>query len=146
MATRKTQYPELGYRMDSVANWRIVDTETDASIGPCYASKAELLADLYRFAKEFGVIPPPDCVITPDGFCKTCKTVHLRERAERMFPDDDAELEGVSVGDYDALCAQRDRLAAALAFALGMLGPEAETSSGILRDGRAVLIEMDGAK
>jgi hypothetical protein len=55
MAARKTQYPELGYRMDSPGNWRIVANETDSSIGPFYGSKAELLADLYRYAKEYGV-------------------------------------------------------------------------------------------
>ena len=54
MSARKTQYQELGYRMDSPGNWRVVATETDQSIGPHYASKQELLADLPRYASEYG--------------------------------------------------------------------------------------------
>ena len=51
----KTCYQELGFRMDSPGNWRIVDTDSGQSIGPYYVTKAELLADLYRYAKEYGV-------------------------------------------------------------------------------------------
>jgi hypothetical protein len=52
---RPTRYPELGYRNDGHKLWRIYVVEDEATIGPHYATKAELLADLYRFAKEYGL-------------------------------------------------------------------------------------------
>src|SRR5438105_674758 len=52
---RPTRYPRLGYRCDGRALWRIYDRETDSAVGPHYASKAELLGDLARYAVMFGV-------------------------------------------------------------------------------------------
>ena len=52
--TRPTRYPELGYRQDAPGLWRIVATDGNASVGPQYRSKTELLADLERFATEYG--------------------------------------------------------------------------------------------
>jgi hypothetical protein len=52
----KTRFPELGYVHDGPALWRIVDL-TDARpsrIGPLYPSRAELLADLQRYAEQYG--------------------------------------------------------------------------------------------
>ena len=49
-----TRYPELGYRKDSDTLWRIVDKSSGAAIGPHYRTKGELLADLDRFARDFG--------------------------------------------------------------------------------------------
>ena len=51
----RTRYPELGYhRADS--HWRVLDI-TDwpnvAEVGPLYRTKAELLADLSRYAQNF---------------------------------------------------------------------------------------------
>ena len=53
---RPTRFKELGYRHDSERNWRIVDIMDggESSIGPYYVTKAELLADLERFAEVFG--------------------------------------------------------------------------------------------
>ena len=51
---RPTRYRELGYRRDAPDLWRIVDRNGDAVVGPQYRTKAELLADLDRFAAEFG--------------------------------------------------------------------------------------------
>lgn len=51
---RPTRFPELGYACDAPGLWRIYDTSTGGAIGPFYATKAELLADLARFAREFG--------------------------------------------------------------------------------------------
>jgi hypothetical protein len=34
--------------------WRFIHTETGAQVGPYYTSKAELLADLERYAQAFG--------------------------------------------------------------------------------------------
>lgn len=54
---RPTRFAELGYRQDAPGLWRIYDI-TDASrpaaVGPQYRSKAELLADLERYAALFG--------------------------------------------------------------------------------------------
>lgn len=49
----KTRYPELGY-VHSVGCWRIVDMSTGDVIGPQYKTRAELLADLQRYAALFG--------------------------------------------------------------------------------------------
>lgn len=52
--TTKTRFPELSYT-HFAGDWRIVDTDGGAYIGPYYRSRAELLADLERYAAEFGV-------------------------------------------------------------------------------------------
>ncbi len=49
-----TRYSELGYCKIERGLWRIVDTQTQSCVGPHYASKAELLADLARYAHEYG--------------------------------------------------------------------------------------------
>jgi hypothetical protein len=54
MKTNSTRFPELGFVNQARGLWRFVDMSTGAVIGPCYARKDELLADLTRFATEFG--------------------------------------------------------------------------------------------
>jgi len=39
--------------------WRIVTTEDGAAVGPQYATKGELLADLDRYAAEYMGTPDP---------------------------------------------------------------------------------------
>lgn len=61
MLTTKTRYTELNYgptyptgwtvRPDG---WRFQDASTGNQIGPRYATRLELLADLERFASLFG--------------------------------------------------------------------------------------------
>ena len=51
---RPTRYPELGYRQDAPDLWRIYATEDRCPVGPHFASKAELLADLHRYAAFYG--------------------------------------------------------------------------------------------
>jgi len=51
---RPTRYQELGYRNDGQDLWRIYSTDDERAVGPYYASKAELLADLERYAREYG--------------------------------------------------------------------------------------------
>ncbi len=51
----KTRYPELGYEQIDKTTWRFVDLSTGKAIGPYYRNKTELLADLERFATQFGV-------------------------------------------------------------------------------------------
>ncbi len=52
-----TRYKGLGYgRTGDV--WRIFDTsDGESAVGPHYRSKAELLADLDRYAREYGADP-----------------------------------------------------------------------------------------
>ena len=51
---RPTRYQELGYRNDGRDLWRIYALDGDCPVGPYYVSKAELLADLERYAREYG--------------------------------------------------------------------------------------------
>lgn len=59
----RTRYPELGYQQVDTNLWRFVDMTTigNANIGGGYPTRAELLADLPRYAYEFGCegAPPP---------------------------------------------------------------------------------------
>jgi len=55
----RTRYTELMYEQQATNLWRIIDVDGvdgQAAIGPRYKSRAELLADLDRFAREFGAI------------------------------------------------------------------------------------------
>ncbi len=49
---RPTRFKELGYRQDAPDLWRIYDPDSQSAIGPFYKSKAELLADLDRYATD----------------------------------------------------------------------------------------------
>ena len=51
---RPTRFKELGYRLEAPNTWRVIDMSTDCAIGHAYRTKTELLADLARFAKDFG--------------------------------------------------------------------------------------------
>ncbi len=53
---RKTRFKELGYAKHAPNLWRILDSDTGAAIGPHYRTKAELLADLERYAREYGLL------------------------------------------------------------------------------------------
>ena len=58
-AVRPTRYVELGYRCDGPGLWRIydvMDATSPAAVGPQYRTKAELLADLERYARDFGCV------------------------------------------------------------------------------------------
>lgn len=47
-----TRFKELRYERVSRGLWRFVDAETGAHVGPHYPTRAELLADLARYALE----------------------------------------------------------------------------------------------
>ena len=49
----KTHYPGLGFEQHGPQLWRIIDRSTGSAVGPLYANKGELLADLDRFANGF---------------------------------------------------------------------------------------------
>lgn len=52
-----TRFPELGYEKHGPSLWRIIDTETGSAVGPQYRTKAELLADLERYARDnYGIV------------------------------------------------------------------------------------------
>ncbi len=53
---RPTQFHEFGYSETSPGLWRIWSLEDPAhpaTVGPHYRTKAELLADLDRYAREY---------------------------------------------------------------------------------------------
>lgn len=49
----KTRYKELDY-VNNGDHWRFVDTSSGSTVGPLYKTKAELLADMDRYAHNFG--------------------------------------------------------------------------------------------
>ena len=85
----RTRFSDLSYRCDAPGLWRIVATDTDSSIGPYYASKAELLSDLERYAKEYGC---PEAgvseYISPDAVLHSLRAdnARLREALEHAIP------------------------------------------------------------
>ena len=50
---RSTRYPELGYRQDG-RDWNLYAMPARSHVGPHYASRSELLADLHRYAAFYG--------------------------------------------------------------------------------------------
>ena len=53
---RQTRYPELCYMQQDRNLWRFVyvGEGCESVVGPQYRTKAELLADLERYAREWG--------------------------------------------------------------------------------------------
>jgi hypothetical protein len=49
----RTRYPELCYQRQWDL-WRIVTAEDEATVGPQYRTRAELLGDLERYAGVYG--------------------------------------------------------------------------------------------
>jgi hypothetical protein len=58
MAT-KTRFDEIRFHQPFPGVWRFVDAE-DRDVGPQYATRAELLADLERYAAEYGCVGAVD--------------------------------------------------------------------------------------
>lgn len=69
----KTRFHELGYRKDAPKLWRIVDMSSGSGVGPQYPTRAELLADLARYARSFGC----DGAADADPEEKTMLTGHV---------------------------------------------------------------------
>ena len=51
---RDTRFPELGYKQIDLNCWMVIDKSDYRQVGPQYRTKAELLADLERYAVAFG--------------------------------------------------------------------------------------------
>lgn len=55
----KTRYPEITFSQVTKGVWRIFtqweEEDHPSAVGPCYASKIELLCDVDRYAKECGL-------------------------------------------------------------------------------------------
>lgn len=56
MRINKTRFAGLGFANIARGLWMFIDLETGAQIGPQYARKDELLADIGNFASERGFI------------------------------------------------------------------------------------------
>jgi hypothetical protein len=55
---RETRYPGLGYRKDDRQLWRFYaldDPQRPAAVGPHYRTRRELLADVDRYARAYGL-------------------------------------------------------------------------------------------
>ena len=53
MLTRyKTRFDAIEYGRISGTEWSFFATETGSRVGPIYRTKAELLADLHRYARD----------------------------------------------------------------------------------------------
>ncbi len=50
MSASPTRFKGLGFRKEGPGLWRFVDEETDASIGPQFSTKAELMGNVAEFA------------------------------------------------------------------------------------------------
>lgn len=50
----KTRFPELSYTNDGPDFWRFCASEDGVEVGQIYKTKAALLADLERYAAEYG--------------------------------------------------------------------------------------------
>ena len=51
----KTRFSELGLVNVDRGLWRFIVIEDNAVVGPYYATKIEALADLDRYAREYGL-------------------------------------------------------------------------------------------
>lgn len=47
-----TRFPELKFAKIDGKTWSFFASDTESRVGPLYQTKAELLADLTRYAKE----------------------------------------------------------------------------------------------
>lgn len=54
MTVNKTRFIGMGFAKVASGLWRFVDTDTGNCVGPQYRRKDELLADLTRYATEYG--------------------------------------------------------------------------------------------
>jgi len=52
MTFHPTRFPELAYAKIDKGEWSFFAVEGQCRVGPVYHSKAELLGDLTRYAKE----------------------------------------------------------------------------------------------
>lgn len=52
MKLTKTRFAEISYASIKPKGWSFFDSSTGNRVGEIYASKAELLSDLSRYAKE----------------------------------------------------------------------------------------------
>jgi len=69
----RTRYPELGYtRIGS--DWRFVAMDGCQPVGSYYPSRTELLADLYRYARDYGCETGPSPETLRGRYCVTVST------------------------------------------------------------------------
>ena len=52
---KRTRYPDLGYARTGDI-WRVVDINSGSVVGPHYKTRIELLADLNRYAHDYGCV------------------------------------------------------------------------------------------
>ncbi len=52
----RTRYDVLSFSRVERGSWRFIDSQTQEAIGPSYATRAELLADVESFARDRGFV------------------------------------------------------------------------------------------
>ena len=77
MAGRPTRVKGLQYNTFGPGDWRFVDAETQATIGEIYRTRAELMADLDRFAYDRGFMAREERPFTLDeeGLARAAKVM-----------------------------------------------------------------------
>ena len=107
--SRPTRFPGLFYDEAAKGLWRIMDAD-GAGIGQLYASKAELLADLDRYAADYFGTPNPRMVAL------TAQRDAMREALTSVVNRCDSAIKNA---DTHAFYRIRDNARAALAIADG---------------------------
>lgn len=87
-----TRFPELSYERIDPRCWRFVDAD-GSEIGPMYPTKAELLADLDRFATHYGCNPAPKPDTAPRALAPHCRSSNEDPQPFRLWAERPSYLE-----------------------------------------------------
>ena len=80
---RTTRYPELLYARFTTTLWRFLDASDKKPVGPHYRTKRALLADMERFAAQWGCVQPQ----SPDaGFTTPTRAIWTIEDVKASLP------------------------------------------------------------
>ena len=103
----KTRFTEIGFTLNSPADWRFVDL-SDAQdgnkdhmhcIGASYATKAELLASVERYAAEYGCdgADKPNVQTPPDALLQQIARDYLGIKTLDMRNSDSLDFHSIAV-------------------------------------------------
>ena len=97
MAT-KTRFDEIRFHQPFPGVWRFVDAD-DRDVGPQYATRAELLADLERYAAEYGCVGAVDVNAT-----LRARVAELEEALRGILAESTAPSNPCDASMYYAAC------------------------------------------
>ena len=79
---RTTRYPELRYARFTATLWRVLDASDNKPVGPHYRTKRALLADMERYATQWGCAQPqPVDAVHRAGFTTTTRAAWDRAQS-----------------------------------------------------------------